>query len=335
VAKIIDLHNKRVIISRTDSIGDVMLTFPICAWLKVQFPSVEIIFLGKGYTRPIVEAYKQVDQYIDWNDFSELSQEEQLNKMSDIAADAIIHVFPKKEIAKLAKKAKVPVRVGTSHRAFHLLSCSHRINFTRKNSEYHEAQLNHELLRPFGLTTLPTLEEIIKTTEHFYISKTPLPKEFVSLKNYTILHPKSQGSAREWPIEKYISLANMLVENGQTVVFTGTENEGQLFRASLPNHPLVVDSTGKLSLEQLMTLIAGAKNLVACSTGPLHIAGYLNVNTVGLFSPRRPIHPGRWKALGPNVNILVNDEQCPTCKQKQECNCIADISIEAVMDVLA
>lgn len=325
-----DLNNKKVIISRTDSIGDVMLSLPICAWLKNRYPTIEIIFLGKGYTRPIVEAYKAVDSFIDWNDYVELPKLEQLQRFNDLLADVIIHVFPNKEIAALAKKAKIDVRVGTSHRSFHLMTCNHRLNFTRKNSELHEAQLNHELLRPFGLTELPSLEEIIKETKLLSVPKVKLPSQFSSLENITILHPKSQGSAKEWPLEKYMSLAKKMATEGKTVVFTGTDNEGAKFRGHIPSLPNCIDTTGKLSLEQLMVLISKAKNLVACSTGPLHIAGYYGVNTVGLYSPKRPIHPGRWKALGKKVNIIVFDEKCKLCSNGKDCNCIEDIKVETV-----
>ena len=329
-----DLNNKKVIISRTDSIGDVMLTLPICAWLKNQFPSVKIIFLGKGYTRPIVEAYKAVDSFIDWNDYVDLPKTEQLQHFNDLKADVIIHVFPNKEIASLAKKAKVDIRVGTSHRSFHLMTCNHRMNFTRKNSDLHEAQLNHELLRPFGLTKLPSLEEIIKETKLLSVPKVKLPSQFSSLKDMTILHPKSQGSAKEWPLEKYMSLAKQLATEGKMVVFTGTDNEGAKFRGHIPSLPNCIDTTGKLSLEQLMVLISKASNLVACSTGPLHIAGYYGVNTIGLFSPKRPIHPGRWKALGEKVNIIVFDEKCKPCSNGKDCFCIEDIKVEAVYQKL-
>jgi heptosyltransferase-3 len=46
---------KRILISRTDSIGDVMLTLPMCVWLKDHFIDAELIYLGKGYTRPVVD----------------------------------------------------------------------------------------------------------------------------------------------------------------------------------------------------------------------------------------------------------------------------------------
>ena len=326
-----NLEGKKVIVSRTDSIGDVMLTLPICSWLKAKYPTVEILFLGKGYTRPIVEAFSDVDQFIDWNDFLNLPKTEKTQNFRALKADVIIHVFPNKEIASLAKKVRVPIRIGTSHRSYHLLTCTDRISFTRKKSNFHEAQLNFELLRPIGIKELPSVDTIIEYTQKLNVPSVELPTEFKGLENVTILHPKSQGSAKEWPIENYIELTRRLLDQGKIIVFTGTENEGQLFRRALPTDKKVIDTTGKLSLEQLMVLISQAKNLVACSTGPLHIAGFYGVNTIGLFSPKKPIHPGRWKALGPSVNILVFDEKCELCAKRKPCNCIEKISIDAVM----
>lgn len=337
--KEISLENKRVIISRTDSIGDVLLTLPICAWIKAQFPSSYLIFLGKGYTKPVVEAFEMVDEYQDWAEMERLEQKQQLNPLESLNADVIIHVFPNKIIAKLAKQAKIPERVGTSHRGFHLFTCNNRVNFTRKNSNFHEAQLNHELLRPFGLDKLPTIEQINATTQFFSPLEADLPSFLTnalkSAEKSTILHPKSQGSAREWPMESYLALTELLVEKGHTVFFTGTEKEGALFRSELPTHERVIDTTGKLSLIQLMSLINHSTNLVACSTGPLHIAGYSGIRAIGLFSPRRPIHPGRWRAIGSEVRILTFDDDCPTCASGKECDCITHISPERVMEQIA
>lgn len=336
--KTTDLHNKRVIISRTDSIGDVLLTLPICAWIKSTYPTATILFLGKGYTKSVVECYDLVDEFIDWKTFENQPKVVQTARFRELNADGIIHVFPNREIASLAKKVRIPTRVGTSHRSYHLLTCTHRPNFTRKRSNLHESQLNHELLRPFGLTEIPSLETISAATAHFHAPTVALP-EFLSkaLQNdgkSIILHPKSQGSAREWPMEKYAELTNELIQHGFTVFFTGTQAEGDAFRDQIPSHPRVIDTTGKLSLNELIAFISKVDFLVACSTGPLHIAGYLGINTIGFFVPKRPMHPGRWKALGPKVSILVNNPDCEKCKKKGECNCIADISVERVLELL-
>lgn len=337
--KTIDLSDKRIIISRTDSIGDVMLTLPICHWIKTHFSNTTVIFLGRSYTVPILQSYTQIDEIVDWDSFSGIPTVEKTSKFRELNADVIIHVFPNKDIASLAKKVKVPVRVGTSHRSFHLLTCSIRLNFSRKNSNFHEAQLNHELLKPFGLTELPSLENLNETTASFQPKKMELPAElehFLTIhQTCYVLHPKSQGSAVEWPMQKYLALAKKLADNNIGVIFTGTTSEGEIFSndvtAVFDLHPYVFNSAGMLSLNQLMELISRATGIVACSTGPLHIGGFLGVETIGLFSSKRPIHPGRWKPLGPKVEILTsastNPKQSPTID-------IQNITVEQVLEAL-
>ena len=333
------MNIKRIIISRTDSIGDVMLTLPMCVWLRDHFIDAELIYIGKGYTKPVIDSFSVIDRFIDWQEIEALPIEGKTTFFKALEADAIIHVFPNKEIASLAKKAKIPMRVGTSHRSFHLLTCNHRVGFSRKNSELHESQLNFELLRPFGLKNIPSLEEVIESTKAFRVQEIPLPdsleNSIKSKEKTIILHPKSQGSAMEWPIESYLELTRQLVSKGYTIFYTGTEKEGLLFRHLLPEDPAVVDLTGKLDLYQLVYFISKVKNLVACSTGPLHIAGFTGINTIGLFSPKRPIHPGRWAALGRKVHVLTFDPKCPQCQKKKACDCIKQIPVSRVLDAIA
>lgn len=329
---------ERILISRTDSIGDVLLTLPICHWIKNQYPQAKIFFLGKNYTVPILKAYTAIDEVCDWTDIENMTPEKQLAYFKSLDVDTIIHVFPNKTIAKLAKKAKIQNRIGTSHRLFHLFTCNYRLNFTRKGSELHEAQLNYELVRPLGLKELPSLLQIQSVTTNFQPPKVELPtaiSNFISTQaSYFVLHPKSQGSALEWPIEKYIKLANMLVDAGHSVAFTGTEKEGLLFRDKLPENPSIIDTTGTMSLEQLMTFIQASQGLVACSTGPLHIAAFLDKKAIGLYSSRKPIHPGRWQPIGRNSKALVFDINCPSCAAKQPCKCIENITPATVFNEL-
>ena len=327
-------NGKRILISRTDSIGDVLLTLPVTAWLKKTYPTCHITFLCKAYTAPIVRCYSQVDEIIVLDELEKQTEAEQIDSIRHHHFDAVIHVFPRKNLAQLFKKADVPFRVGTSHRIFHWLTCNVRPNFTRKKSPLHEAQLNFELLRPFGLETIPTMEELNASTSNLRIASQVLPHSIPSdrKKEIVILHPKSQGSAREWPMEKYTELAKELIIRDYVVCFTGTEKEGELFRDRLPDDPNCIDTTGQLSIEQLLYLIKESKALVACSTGPLHIAGYAGIRAIGLFAPKIPIHPGRWKPLGTNSTTLVFDENCVTCSSGKPCNCIENISVSSVLE---
>jgi ADP-heptose:LPS heptosyltransferase len=88
------LQPKHIIISRTDSIGDVILTLPLAGLIKQQFPNCSISFIGQPYTQAVIERCQQVDHFISKADF--------ITSHTTTKADAIIHVFPDAAIAKAA-----------------------------------------------------------------------------------------------------------------------------------------------------------------------------------------------------------------------------------------
>lgn len=323
----------RIIVSRTDSIGDVSLTLPMCAWIKDKFPNATLVFLGREYTRQLVSSFDKIDQFLALEDLTDLPLTQ---RVEAIKADAIVHVFPNREIASLAKKARIPLRIGTSHRVFHWLTCNKRVSFTRKRSDLHESQLNFHLMYPLGLTEIPTIQEVQRLSAYFKPIEQNLPSLFqqIDLSNAIILHPKSKGSALEWPLNSYMELSEKLIDLKTPVLFTGTEEEGKTFRHLIPKNPFVIDTTGQLSLGELIFLISKTKGLVACSTGPYHVAGLCNCRAVGLFSSRRPIHPGRWHALGKNSVWLTFDNNCSACLKGKKCVCIEKIPVSTVLDVL-
>lgn len=327
-----DLAGKTIAISRTDSIGDVALTLPLCVYLKNKYPTCRIVFVGDTYTRPLISCLREVDEIIAWSVVKQLPKTKQIKLLKDLHIDYFVHVFPRKEMARLAKKAGIPNRIGTSHRFFHFLTCNIRPSFTRKHSSLHEAQLNFELLRPLGLKEIPSFDQLVEWTKIKAVAD--LKPELLVLLNTQrkkiILHPKSKGSAVEWGVTNFMQLAELLAEKGHHVYFSGTEAEGQLFRKEIPQHTCITDISGTMSLDEFIAFIAECDGLVAASTGPLHIAGLLQKQAIGLFSPRKPIHPGRWKPLGVNSQTLVFDESCADCAAGKTCNCISSISPEKV-----
>src|SRR5664279_544218 len=146
---------KNIILSRTDSIGDVVLTLPVAKMLKDYFPGIKIAFLGRGYTRPVIIACKYVDEFIDVDDFLKNDV-----AVCDQQPEAILHIFPVSAIAKRATQLHIPLRIGTRNRLYHWLTCNKLVRLSRKNSSLHEAQLNLQLLGAFGINKPFSLSEI-------------------------------------------------------------------------------------------------------------------------------------------------------------------------------
>lgn len=295
----------RIVIARTDSIGDVMLTLPMAGILKSSYPNAEIFFIGKSYTESVIRCCKNVDEFINW-DILEKSPSK-TNDLKKLNADLIIFGLPNIKLAKLAWNAKIPNRVGVSRRWFHWLFCTDRPQFSRRNSDLHEAQLNIKLLSNWIPKTDFSLIEI--SNNYGFSPSKKLPNKFKSLLSDSgmnlILHPKSQGSAREWGLKNFQEFAILAAKKGAKIFITGTHNEGELIRPNFIFSDSIIDLTGKMTLNELIAFINATDGLVAASTGPLHLAAALGKKAVGLYSTLRPIHPGRWAPIGKNASAIT------------------------------
>lgn len=330
-------QNSSILISRTDSIGDVILTIPLTYALKKMYPNNKIIFLATSYTKPVLQFIQTIDEIIDYNQIIKLPKEKQKEVIQQYNIHTAVIAFPAYDIAKLLYSFKIPHRIATSHRWYNWLYCNQLVSFSRKNSELHEAQLNFHLLKPLGISNIPSLTEL---KEMFLIKNisalnTSIQSLLDNNKIKIILHPKSKGSAREWGIKNYINLINILDKSKFEIILTGTNNEVSELKPIIEQCPDVLNLAGKTTLDELMALINECDALIAASTGTLHIAAMLGKHAIGIFPPIRPMHPGRWAPIGKNTHIFYKNITCNDCrKQPQQCHCIQEIQPSEIVSLL-
>jgi ADP-heptose:LPS heptosyltransferase len=254
-------------------------------------------------------------------------------QLRSLGIDAIVHVFPQREVARWARQASIPMRIGTSHRWWHWMTCNERPSFSRKRSDLHEAQLNVALLAPLEINEVPDLTALAAWTGF----TAPPPDDQVRglLRpglRHVILHPLSKGSAVEWGLDRFAGLMQRLDPTRYRIIVTGTSAEAARYRNQLPLQlPHVVDADGRLSLDQLIQLIGVSDALVAASTGPLHIAAACGKRAIGLYAPQRPIHPGRWAPIGADAHALVATTWEGTDDPLEQ---IRRITVDQVLDLL-
>jgi len=321
--------------------------------IKKYLPEYQIIFLGRDYTKPVIELSSFVDEFISWDDIRDLSLKQQTDAFREMHADTIIHVFQVWEITKLAFLSGIRLRVGTTHRLFTWFYCNRLVWFSRKQSGFHEAQLNLKLLRPIGINVMLSREEIRDyyglrdegrgsrvEGQGSYSSPGPSPiREEGNQDQFSkfrlILHPKSKGSAREWGLENFSRLIEMLPQDKYEIFITGTDAEGSTMKDFLVRHKeQVTDMTGKLTLPELLQFIQSCDGLVAASTGPLHLAAAFGKVAVGIYAPMRPIYPTRWAPLGNKAGYLVMGKKCNDCRKTLDCHCMKEITAESVVKML-
>lgn len=298
---------KKILVTRTDNIGDVVLTLPVITELKKIFPSSRIIFLVQTHIGDLVKDYPGIDEVVSFvNDFS---FKEKLHLLRNINPDLAIVVYPTFELALLLLLAKVRYRIGTGYRWYSLMF-NKRVYFHRKYATRHEYQYNLDLLKGIDKDYAPgeikfffQPDEITKKLLQEKLSKEGIPIS----KRYIIVHPGSRGSAKDLPLTSY----KTLIENIHTkfeslcIYLTGVESERKLVEEMMIKCERVYNLAGKFTLRELVALISGCDVFISNSTGPIHIAGALNKKVIGLYPKSKPMNPERWKPLSKECIILT------------------------------
>ena len=130
-------------------------------------------------------------------------------------------------------------------------------------------------------------------------------------KPYIICHMWAAGShkaEKEWPYEKWATLADYLTKQGFSVFFSGSgadrEETEAFIQSFFLGNPKVRSIAGKYPLEAFGALLRGARAMISVNTGMMHLAALQNVPTIGFHGPSSP---ARWGPLGQTAYALVHD----------------------------
>ena len=321
-----------ILIVRPDGIGDVMLSLPVATQLRQLVPGVRIGFLTSPTVAPLLDYHPDVD-YVRTVRLTDSMKE--LRHAFSEGVDAAIFLKPFRRLMWAAWVAGVPIRVATGYRWYSLLAnrpiYEHRSEFSKHESEYNVAMLCGLGLRPQSVSAprlaLTQAEQAAGASRWVEL---PSPK--------IVVHPGG-FSARRWRLEHYRDLVSTLIDRGYGVVLTGSDQERIEFQKVLPGAlpSGSADYMGKLSLRELMSVIANAHVVVSGATGPAHVAAALNIPTVALFDPRRNNLPVRWRPLGKGVLLRPDVPTCDKCigEACSYWDCLDRLSVEKVAAVIS
>ena len=319
---------KKVIIVRTNNIGDLILHLPPVRVLKQHWPQCEVSVLARAYTRPILELCPDVDKILDWDSLKTKTNDEliELFRQENYDAALVYSVGEPttKRLCKIFKKCAIKIRIGQGRRLYKWLTLTHRLPSRKKHPSIHTAQTGLELLKPLKCTYNHALSAI----PQYFCFNTPelkpaIAQQLDAKRLQVVLHPFSLGHGQEWPLENFVKLAQLLDSHTYQVIITGSASEAtRLQQQAAFQDSSVLNLGGKLTLRQLAALLAHVDVVVASSTGPLHLSAALGTQTLGLFpnsSSKWPLHDFiKWRAVGRRAHSIRSAREC-SCKQACDC----------------
>jgi heptosyltransferase I len=137
------------------------------------------------------------------------------------------------------------------------------------------------------------------------------------LENKTVIcfHPGcgENGKPREWNVNNYIQLGNILQENDDNIfiLITGTALESDICNTLYQGiKKFAINTSGQYTLNQTAALVERARLMVCSNTGILHISTCVGTQTIGLHGPT---DPKKWGAYSKNAVIIQSDKFCSPC----------------------
>lgn len=334
------MHFTNVLVVRTDRLGDVLLTLPICGVLRREMPELRIGMLVRCYVAPLLKGNPLIDVVIEYDEEGDglVPMHTLVDRVAAQKFDAAVVARPTPRIAWLLARARIPVRVGTGFRLYSPLF-THRVMDHRSTAERHELEYNARLLAPLGVKAPDRIPQPV-----YGVAPSTAAQSFVSCvlrslgigpdRDVVVLHPATGGSSRDWPPERFRDLSLMLsCRPNTTVAVSGTPADERVIRKMLVgagNSAILL--AGMFDLDQLAALIKRASLFVANSTGPLHLAAALGTPVIGLYPPVKVMSARRWGPYSSNAIVFTGrgPDDCSRCSRGGPCACMESITVDEV-----
>ncbi len=305
---------KRIVIARTDKIGDLVLSIPSFYMLRKMYPEADITVLVRKYNYEIVKNLPYVNRVLKIDDYR---KEELKLKMKYLKPDVFVALYTDEFVGDLAKASKARIKVGPLSKWHSFLTYNKGVFQKRSHSVKNEAQYNLDLVRKldpkrfdevFEINTGIYYEEKHRKAAQIFIEENKISGKLLAV------NPFMGGSAKNISDEQYIELLKCIFQEipDINIVLTchiSEDERAQKIADAVGNKKLFVFSNGG-DLLNLAAIIDRADVYFGGSTGPTHIAGSLKKKVVGLYPAKKTQSTTRWGVFGNdgNMEYVVPDE---------------------------
>ncbi len=298
----------KLLAARNDRLGDFMLAWPALQTMHLSLPDAHLAVLAQAYTAPLARLCKGVDEVIeDPREDGEWRNARALARLLRPAGfDAAVALFSRFDIALGLALARIPLRVAPATKLAQVLY-THRLRQHRSQSTKPEWVYNLELAE-FFLAQLGVKRCVRARPPYLTFPLSVLSEnrrelaqrlDIEATRTWVFIHPGHGGSSPTLPVDLFARIARELVATGAVPVISEGPADAAAADALAGALGDVehVRYRSEAGLDVYARDLAVADMFISGSTGPLHIAGALDVPTVGFYPHRRSASALRWQTL--------------------------------------
>ena len=319
---------KKILCIKPRGIGDIVLSTIILENLHNYFSDVKIDYLTEQFAVQALENNPFVNKVL-----SMKKKESPIFVASRIRKekyDMIFDLWSNPRSAQITFLSGVRYRVGYNYRGRRY---AYNIKVNPESNQQHAAEDN--------LNFLNAIDVPVKTKAiHFYVSKKDdnWAKDFIKnsfTESYQVVGivPSGGWPSKRCDASKWVEIGRKIKDNinAEFLVLWGPGDEED---ANFINDNLSPDCVlaSETDVKKLSALINNCDLIIANDSGPMHIAGALNVSTLGIFGPT---NPAAHRPYSENSDYIIKDDlHCIICN-KLTCpynhECMLDLSVDEVL----
>ena len=332
---------KRILIVRTDRIGDMVLSTPVIENLRKAFPRSYIAFMCRPYTKDILEGNPYLDEVIVYDKYAKHKSLLASLKFSYYLRkkrfDWAIVLHPTNRAHLVTFLANIGFRVGWDRKLSFLL--------TRRLPHKKHQGLKHEL--EYSLDMLESIGVEVKARQPFIPRNEAIDSAVDSLLKDNMIDYRrdrivglgigASCPSKIWKPEYFAEVGRRLKAEGAKIIVLAQEHEKDLTRQFKEHFKDdFCDLTGKLDLARISSLFRKISLFIGNDSGLIHIAWAVGAPVISLFGRNNPgLSPTRWGPRGERSFFFHGNVGCGDCLAhncEKELRCLDVIKPEEVFE---
>jgi ADP-heptose:LPS heptosyltransferase len=304
---------QRILLIQLRRLGDVVLSTALLDDLHRALPEAHIDMLVGRHAAPIVAGHPLLRTRIVLEDRGTLGTA-RLVRASDY--DAVFDIQGSMRTAMITRASGAPLRVGWKVRGAPL-AYTHAL--ARGGAPEYVVRRRRRLLELAGIPVSETLPRIALAPHERLQGEADLRSAGAPPAGHRVaIALVTSSPARDWPIERFATLANALLDRRITPIVLTAGTPGAIagkLRALCPRAILVpaLDNDRDREMRRFLGVLAACDVLLSGDTGPAHMADALDVPRVTLYGPTTPDNyaPGLATTVAlrtPGPAIRIRDE---------------------------
>jgi heptosyltransferase-2 len=331
---------KRILVCRTDRLGDVLLSTPVISALRRKYPDAYIAMLASSAVKEALESNSMLDKLFlldkDKKHKSWLAMLSLIREIRREKFDLAVVLHPTIRAHLAVYLAGISKRLGYQRKFPFLLT--HRIRHLKQEGAKHESEYALDMVKYLGIEPLdkqlfmPVKPEFEKWADEMFV------REGLTARDKLLgIHPAASCASKIWPAERFAQVADMLADKyGFKVLILASASDKRIAQAlqqHMRHRP--VNLAGKTSVGELAAAIKRCRLFISNDSGPVHIATAVGVPVLSIFGRKQPgLSPRRWAPIGLKDRFLHADAGCVVCLAhncKNSFACLKAVSVEDVV----